>query len=101
MSLKKLMKEDLSIFFNEDEFGQEVSYYQGSSSTKLFVQFFDEDAETTSSLLRKMIFPETALPNLSTSGYFLIEGVKYGIIDFDLDEQSLLMQVILQKGAIK
>ena len=98
MSLKNYLKSDLEAFFNVGEFAQEVSYYLGAISTTITVQFFDQESELGDSMMRKMVFKKDDLPNISKEGYFLINTIKYGVIDFRPDEENLLMQVILQKG---
>jgi hypothetical protein len=37
---------------------------------------------------------------MSKNGYFLINGDKYGIVDFNPDEQDLLWNVLTQKGML-
>ena len=98
MSLKKHLKNDLNVFFSIDEFAQDVSYYLGAVSTTVRVQFFDEESDLGDSMMRKMVFKKDDLPNISKSGFFLIDTKKYGIIDFRADEENLIMQVILQKA---
>jgi len=98
MNFKEHIKADLEVFFNTDEFAQEVKYYLGTRSTKVTVQFFDQESELGDSMMRKIIFKKEDLPNISKDGSFLIDTIKYGIIDFRPDEENLLMQVILQKA---
>ena len=99
MSFKNLLKSDLDVFLNEDEFAQEVYYFLGSSSTKVTVQFFDEESDLGDSMMRKLICRITDLPNISKeNSYFLINTVKYGILDFNPDEENVMLYVLLQKG---
>jgi len=98
MSLKKILREDLDVFFNDEEFAEEVIYYLGATSTSVVVQFFDEESDLGDSLLRKMVVKVDDLPSISREGYFLINGAKYGIIDFFPDEQNLIYNVLTQKG---
>ena len=98
MSLKTYLKSDLDTFFEIDEFAQDVSYYLGAVSSTVRVQFFDEESNLGDSMMRKLIVKKDDLPNISKDGYFLIDTIKYGIIDFRPDEENLLMQVLLQKG---
>lgn len=95
---KNQLKNDLSVFFNDEEFAQEVKYYLGSVSTSVTVQFFDTESDLGDSMMLKMICRLTDLPSLSKDGYFLIETVKYGVLDFRPDDENLLMQIVLQKG---
>ena len=98
MSLKTFLKSDLDVFFNIGEFAQEVDYYLGSISTTIAVQFFDEESDLGDSMMRKMVLRYDDLPNLSKSGYFVIDSEKYGVLDFVPDEERLVWNIILQKG---
>lgn len=98
MSLKNYLKSDLEVFLNEDDFAEEVMYFLGSTSTKVIVQYFDQESDLGDSMMMKLVCRVDALPNLSKDGYFLIETVKYGILDFMPDEQNVMMQVLLQEG---
>jgi len=98
MTLKSSLKKDLEVFFNVDEFADKVSYFIGSTSTDVTVQFYDEESAMGDTLLRKMVIPIDEIPNLSRDGYFIIGGNKYGVIDFFPDEQNLIFNVITQKG---
>ena len=95
---KTQLKTDLDEFLDDEVFAQEVEYYLGSVSASVTVQFFDTESNLGDSMLLKMICRLTDLPNLSKDGYFLINTVKYGILDFRPDEENVLMQIILQKG---
>lgn len=96
MTFKDQLKQDLSVFFNPDEFGTVVEYHLNGNHTNVPVQFFDEESELGDSRLRKMVFDINELPNISKNGYFIIGSDKYGVVDFKPDEEELLMQVILQ-----
>ncbi len=98
MSLKTYLKSDLDTFFNLDEFAQDVTYYLGSISSEVTVQFFDEESDLGDSMMRKLICRVSDVPSLSKDGYFIINGIKYGVIDFMPDEEGLIQQVILQKS---
>lgn len=98
MSFKDQIKADLDVFFNADEFAEEVEYYEGAISSSVIVQFFDEESGLGDSLIRKLIVKCEDLPNLSKSGYFDIKTIKYGVIDFVPDEQGLIFNVVLRKG---
>tara|TARA_R110000772_G_C13138329_1_gene423695 strand:- start:408 stop:665 length:258 start_codon:yes stop_codon:yes gene_type:complete len=81
-----------------DEFAEEVLYFDGSTSTTVTVQFFDQESDVADVSMRKLVCAFSDLPNLSTSGYFLINTIKYGVLDFMPDEENVMMQVILQEG---
>ncbi len=49
-------------------------------------------------MMRKMVLRYDDLPNLSKSGYFVIDSEKYGVLDFVPDEERLVWNIILQKG---
>ena len=98
MSFKNQLKIDLDEFLNDAEFAQEVKYYLGAVSTSVTVQFFDDESDVADTLIRKMLCRIDSLPSLSKDGYFLIDTIKYGVIDFKPDEEEVLMQIILQKG---
>ncbi len=98
MTFKNSLELDLDTFFNVDEFAQEVKYYLGATSTSVVVQFFDEESDLGDSMLRKLVVKVSSLPDLSTDGYFLIGGEKYGVVDFMPDEQNLIFNVITQRG---
>jgi len=98
MSFKDQLKLDLDVFFNIDEFAVEVIYHLGKTSTPVTVQFFDEESGLGDSVLRKLIVKHDDLPTLSKDGYFMINEVKYGVVDFIPDEEKLIFNVILRKG---
>ena len=98
MSLKTYLKSDLDTFLNVDDFGEEVDYYLGSVTTKVVVQFFDEESDLGDSLYRKLIVRVDDMPSMSKDGYFAINGDDYKVIDFIADEQNLIFNVITQKG---
>ena len=99
MNFKSQLKSDFeTVFLNKDEFAQEVKYYLGSTSTTVTVQHFDEESDLGDSMMKKMVCKVDDLPNLSEDGYFLIDTVKYGILDFRPDEENVMMQILLQKG---
>jgi len=98
MSLKTNLKDDLDLFFNEEEFADEVSFYLGSRVTKVVVQVFDEESDLGDSIFRKLIVKVADLPTLSKDGYFAIDGENYKVIAFIPDEMNLIFNVITQKG---
>lgn len=98
MTFKNQLKSDLDTFLNDEEFAEEVFYFNGSTSTKVTVQFFDEESDLGDSMMRKLVCRVEDLPNISKDGYFLIQTVKFGILDFRPDEENRLQQVLLQKG---
>ena len=100
MTFQEAINQDLAVFFNTGEFAREVDYFLGSVSNKVVVQFFDEESDLGDSMMRKLVVKLDDIPNISRNGYFIIDGEKYGVIDFMPDEQGLIQQVILQKGMI-
>lgn len=102
MSFKDQVKRDLeTVFFNNsDEFEQEVSYFDGADSTTLIVQMINEESDLVPHILRHISFPVDRLLGLSKSGYFTIDGEKYGVLDFYPDEEGLIMHVMTQKGLL-
>ena len=97
MGFKDQLKVDLDVFFDIDEFAVEVVYHLGKITTPVTVQFFDEESGLGDSLIRKLIVKYHDLPTLSKDGYFMIDEVKYGVIDFIPDEEKLIFNVILRK----
>ena len=98
MSFKDQLETDLAVFFNTDEYAVDVTYHHSGVTTTVTVQFFDDESDMGDSMMRKLIAKVTDVPTISKSGYFLINGDKYGVIDFKPDEQGLIMQILLQKG---
>lgn len=98
MSLKTYLESDLDTFFDVDDFAEEVDYYLGSNTTKVVVQFFDEESDMGDSIFRKLIVRVSDLPTLSEDGYFAIDGDDYKVLSFIPDEQNLVFNVITQKG---
>lgn len=98
MSLKTYLNSDLDTFFNVDDFAEEVTYYLGSVTTDVVVQFFDDESDLGDSIFRKLIVKVVDLPSLSKDGYFAINGHNYKVIDFIPDEQNLVFNIITRKG---
>ncbi len=98
MSLRDNLEKDLDVWFNVDEFARRVRFYVGTSSTEVAVQFFDEESDLGDSMMRKLIVKKSDLQNISKDGYFLIDGVRYGVVDYIPDEENLIYNVLLQKG---
>jgi len=97
MSLKDYLAKDLEAFFSLNEFAQKVTYYLGAIPVDVDVQFFDQESDLGDSMMRKLVIKKADLPNLSKDGYFIINEVKYGVVDFMPDEENLIQQVILQR----
>jgi hypothetical protein len=101
MTFKEQLADDLSVWLNVDEFAEEIDYVDAVGLvTKVVVQFFDDESDLGDSMFRKLIARKTDLPTMSKNGYFLINGDKYGIVDFNPDEQDLLWNVLTQKGML-
>lgn len=98
MSLKTSLSKDLEVFFNLDDFAEEVDYRLGSNTTKVVVQFFDEESDLGNSIFRKMIVRVEDLPSLSKEGYFAINGEDYKVLDFIPDEQNLIFNVVTRRA---
>ena len=100
MSFQSQLKSDLAVFLNGDEFAYEVEYILNTTSTLLTVQFFDDESDVADTMVRKIVADYDDIPTISRSGYFVIDGDKYGVLDFRLDEEQLIMQIVLQKETV-
>lgn len=99
MTFKNQLKSDFeNTFLNVDEFAEEVEYFDGTNSVTVKAQFFDAESDLGKSMMLKMVCRVEDLPNISKKGYFLVNTVKFGVLDFTPDEENIIMQILLQEG---
>ena len=101
MDFKSYLESDLAVFLNTEEFAYTVEYHVGTDPVvEVEVQFFDEESDLGDSMMRKLVARVSDVPTISKNGFFMVEGDKYGIIDFRPDEENLILQVLLQKAML-
>jgi len=96
------MRTDIAdIFMNTEAFAVELSFYQSKNHQPVAIkaQHFDDESDMGSVLLKRIVCSYDDISQiLSTDGYFIIDGDKYGVKSYESDEHHLMMYILAQKG---
>ena len=100
MTLKEQIKSDLKdVFLNTDEFANEVIWvHNGIQSQPLSAQAFDEFQDFRSPTYRRLFMAYEDVVGIAKNDYFLINGKRYGVVDFNIDEYQQSITIFLNIG---
>lgn len=89
MPLDDVMNADLQKVFLSDDFAVPCLYTEsGVDPVEIRVQFFRENLDKTESTYEHAWCASSDVPNISKDDRFEVEGIIYGLLDFDVDEMG-------------
>lgn len=87
MTLGDVMKADMVKVFLSEDFAKPCTYTEsGVAPVVISVQFFKENLDKTESTYEHGWTAFDSVPNISKADLFEIDGIVYGLLDFDVDE---------------
>ena len=97
-SLKSLIQSDLKVvFMNEAEFAGEVSFFHNSIETPVTIQLFEEFQDFRTPTYFRLWCDLSDIPNITINDYFVINGKKYSVVSFVIDEMGNGLTVFSNK----
>ncbi|OCL85741.1 hypothetical protein AAX26_01808 [Aliarcobacter thereius] len=84
MSLKDILKADLKVFYNSDEFAKECIY----KDKKVSVLFAKNDMDIFDSNLERITAKADDFEDIEEGNFLKIEGKKYTIFNYSLEERG-------------
>lgn len=98
MTLRDQIASDLEpVFMNKNEFAKPASFFHSGIKTDLTLQLFEQLQDFRTPTFFRIWCSITSLPDIVENDYFLIDGVKYGVVSFVPDEAGTGLTIFANK----
>ena len=96
-NFKDMMAQDMKDTFLNGDFTVQAIYQVGNDPKEITVQFFKDSLDKMETLYSHIWCNFEDVPYLQKNEQFIIDGVKYGVVDFAVDEHGIGVDIFLSE----
>lgn len=97
VDFKAQMNADLENVFLKNDFSVTALYETTDISKEINIQFFTESLDRLDTLYHHAYARYDDIPDVAVNDFLTVSNVKYGIVDFSIDEFTTGINLFLQK----